>query len=214
MSTIKLFSSAGDPAGDVTVDDAHLVLDKGRQAVKDTVVATLNARRAGTASTLSKGEVAGSNKKPWKQKGTGRARAGLRQSPVWRGGAVAFGPRPRSYAKKINHKVAQLAFRHALSTKIRDGGLVAIERFDLPAAKTKALAALLVKLGATRSCLLVVAENDANLVRAARNIPKVAVVRATEVGVYELVRYRTVLATRAGLDALTARLAGKAEVAA
>ena len=214
MSTIKLFSPAGEPAGDVTVDEARLVLDKGGQAVKDTVVATLNARRAGTASTLSKGEVAGSNKKPWKQKGTGRARAGLRQSPVWRGGAVAFGPRPRSYATKINHKVAQLAFRHALSAKIRDGGVVAIERFDLPTAKTKALAGLLAKIGATRSCLLVVAENDASLVRAARNIPKVAVVRATEVGVYELVRHRTILATRAGLDALTARLAGKAEVAA
>jgi len=215
MSTIKLFSPAGDPTGDVKVDDAQLVLDKGAQAVKDTVVATLNARRAGTASTLSKGEVAGSNKKPWRQKGTGRARAGLRQSPVWRGGSVAFGPHPRSYAKKINHKVAQLAFRHALSSKIQEGHVVAIERFEVEAAKTKALAALLKKMGGTRGgCLLVVAENDANLVRAARNIPKVAVVRAAEVGVYELVRYRTVLATRAGLDALTARLAGKAEVAA
>ena len=106
MSTIKLFTPAGEPAGDMTVDDVRLVLDKGGQAVKDTVVATMNARRAGTASTLSKGEVAGSNKKPWRQKGTGRARAGLRQSPVWRGGGVAFGPHPRSYEMKLNRKVA------------------------------------------------------------------------------------------------------------
>ena len=108
MSAIKLFKSTGEPGGDVALDDALLVLDRGAQAVKDVVVATRNARRAGTASTLSKGEVAGSNKKPWKQKGTGRARAGLRQSPVWRGGAVAFGPRPRSFASKINRKVMQL----------------------------------------------------------------------------------------------------------
>ena len=214
MSTIKLFSAAGEAAGDVTVADELLVVDRGDQAVKDAVVATLSARRAGTASTLSKGEVAGSNKKPWAQKGTGRARAGLRQSPVWRGGAVAFGPRPREYGQKVNHKVAQLAFRRALSARIVDGGLRAVERFDLPEAKTKVLAALLGKLGIDRGCLIVVDRPDAGLVRAARNIPKVAVVRAAEIGVYELVRHRTVLATRAGLDALTARLAGKAEVAA
>jgi len=209
MSAIRLYNPTGLSAGDVTVSDALLALDKGAQAVKDVVVATMNARRAGTASTLSKGEVAGSNKKPWKQKGTGRARAGLRQSPVWRGGAVAFGPRPRDFAIKINRKVAQLAFRHALSDKIHEGKIAAIERFELPEVKTKALAALLRKLDFSRSCLIVVDKADATLVRVARNIPKVAVVRAAEVSVYDLVRYRTVLATRAGLDALTARMAKK-----
>jgi large subunit ribosomal protein L4 len=214
MSTIKLYSAAGEAAGDVTVADELLVAGRGDQAVKDAVVATLNARRAGTADTLSKGEVAGSNKKPWRQKGTGRARAGLRQSPVWRGGAVAFGPHPRDYSQKINRKVAQLAFRRAVSAKIADGRLVAVERFELPDAKTKTLAALLGKLGAERGCLIVVDRPDAALVRAARNLPKVAVVRAADLGVYEVVRHRMVLATRAGLEALTARLAGKAEVAA
>jgi large subunit ribosomal protein L4 len=214
MSSIKLFKATGEAGGTVAVDDALLVADRGGQAVKDVVVATRNARRAGTASTLSKGEVAGSNKKPWKQKGTGRARAGLRQSPVWRGGAVAFGPHPRSYELKVNRKVMQLAYRHALSQRIQKGGLLAIEKFDLAEAKTKLLAALLAKLGITRGCLIVVDVPDARLVRAARNIPKVAVVRAADVGVYDLVRYRTVLATRAGLAALTARLAKKAEVAA
>jgi large subunit ribosomal protein L4 len=209
MSAIRLYNPTGVSAGDVTVPDALLVLDKGGQAVKDVVVATMNARRAGTASTLSKGEVAGSNKKPWKQKGTGRARAGLRQSPVWRGGAVAFGPRPRSFEIKINRKVAQLAFRHALSDKIRADRVAAIERFELPAVKTQALAALLRKLGIAGSCLIVIDQPDASLARVARNIPKVAVVRSAEVSVYELVRYRTVLATRAGLDALTARMAKK-----
>jgi large subunit ribosomal protein L4 len=214
MSSIKLYKPTGEAGGDVAFDDALLVLDRGGQAVKDVVVATMNARRAGTASTLSKGEVAGSNKKPWKQKGTGRARAGLRQSPVWRGGSVAFGPHPRSFETKINRKVYQLAFRHAFSARIQAGGVLAIESFDLADAKTKTLATLFKKLGITRGCLIVVDVPDAKLVRASRNIPKVAVVRAADVGVYDLVRYRTVLTTRAGLAALTARLAKKAEVAA
>ena len=214
MSTIKLFNPAGEAAGDLTVADDLLVADRGDQAVKDAVVATLNARRAGTAASLRKGEVAGSNKKPWKQKGTGRARAGLRQSPVWRGGGVAFGPHPRDYGQKINRKVAQLAFRRAVSAKIADGRLLAVERLDLPEAKTKALAALLGKLGADRGCVIVVDRPDALLARAARNLPKVAVVSAADLGVYEVIRHRMVLATRAGLAALTARLAGKAEVAA
>jgi large subunit ribosomal protein L4 len=214
MSSIKLYKPTGEAGGDVAFDDALLVLDRGGQAVKDVVVATMNARRAGTASTLSKGEVAGSNKKPWKQKGTGRARAGLRQSPVWRGGSVAFGPHPRSFETKINRKVYQLAFRHAFSARIQAGGVLAIESFDLADAKTKTLATLFKKLGITRGCLIVVDVPDAKLVRASRNIPKVAVVRAADGGVYDLVRYRTVLTTRAGLAALTARLAKKAEVAA
>ena len=214
MSTIKLFSPAGEPAGDTNVADALLVLDKGDQAVRDAVVATLNARRAGTASTLSKGEVAGSGKKPWRQKGTGRARAGGRQSPIWRGGGVAFGPHPRSYENKVNRKVAQLAFRRAMSAKIQDGSLVVIESLELAEAKTKALAALLKKVGLTRGGLIVVERADASLVRASRNLPKVAVVRAADVGVYELIRARTVLVTRAALDVLTARMAKKVEVAA
>ena len=97
MSTIKQYTSAGEAGADIEVDEASLVLDKGAQALKDAVVAIRNAMRAGTASTKGKGEVAGSNKKPWKQKGTGNARAGFRQSPVWRGGGVAHGPHPRSY---------------------------------------------------------------------------------------------------------------------
>ena len=97
MSTIKQYTSAGEAAADLTVDEAQLVLDKGAQAVKDAVDAIRAGMRAGTASTLAKGEVAGSNKKPWKQKGTGNARAGFRQSPVWRGGGVAHSraPSPR-----------------------------------------------------------------------------------------------------------------------
>ena len=106
---------------DTVYDQALLVTDKGEQAVKDAVTAIRNSMRAGTACTKGKGEVAGSNKKPWKQKGTGNARAGFRQSPVWRGGGVAHGPKPRSFEQKLNKKVWTLAFKRALSDKLVAG---------------------------------------------------------------------------------------------
>ena len=214
MSTIKVFNPAGDAAGEMAFADELLVLDKGEQAVKDTVVAIQNAFRAGTASTLSKGEVSGSNKKPWRQKGTGRARAGLRQSPVWRGGGVAFGPKPRDFSQKINRKVQRLAFTRALSEKIAGGQLVVVEKIDLAEPKTKLLTALLKKLGVDRSGLIVVDQHDEKLILAARNLEKVEVVSATEVDVYSLLFYRTLVATKAGFAALTARMTTKTEVQA
>ena len=206
MSTIKLFDSAGEAASEITFADERLVLDKGSQAVKDTVVAWRNALRAGTACTKSKGEVAGSNKKPWRQKVTGRARAGYRQSPIWRGGGVAFGPKPRDFSQKINKKVGKLAFTRALSEKINNGQVVLIERFDLAEAKTKALKAMLTKMGFERSVLIVVNAYDEKLLLAARNLPKVEVVTAEEVSVYALLRYRDIIATKAGFQAMTERM--------
>lgn len=212
MSTIKIFSATGEPAGELAFARELLVLDKGDQAVKDTVVAILNARRAGTGSTLTKAEVAGSGRKPHRQKGTGQARAGDRQSPIWRGGGIALGPRPRSFAQKVNKKVALLAFRRALSAKIADGQVVVVDDLQLPEAKTKIVAALLKKLDVRTSGLFVIDEANEALVRATSNIPKVEVARACDVDVYSLLRFRTVIASRAGLDALKTRLAGKAEV--
>jgi len=216
MSTIKIFNASGEPAGEMTFADDLLVLDRGDQAVKDTVVAILNARRAGTGSVLTKAEVAGSGKKPFRQKGTGRARVGTRRNSVWRGGGVAFGPAPRSFAQKVNRKVAQLAFRRALSSKIADGQVVVLDDLQLPEAKTKLVAGLLKKLDVSGSSLIVVGEHNPLLVRAARNIPKVEVARACDVDVYSLLRFRTVIATREGMSALEARMAGttKAEVSA
>jgi len=214
MSTIKVFNPAGDAAGEMAFADDLLVLDKGEQAVKDVVVAIQNAARAGTASTLSKGEVAGSNKKPWRQKGTGRARAGLRQSPVWRGGGVAFGPKPRDFSQKVNRKVAQLAFTRALSDKIAAGQVKVIEKFDLAEPKTKLLNATLKKLGADRSALIVLDQYEEKVLLAASNLQKVEVVSAAEVDVYSLLLYRTLIATKAGFEALKARMTKKTEVSA
>ena len=207
MSKINLFNAKGESAGAVEFADGLLLLDRGDQAVKDVVVAIRNARRAGTASTLAKGEVAGSNKKPWKQKGTGRARAGLRQSPVWRGGGVAMGPKPRGYGVKINRKVAQLAFRRALSGHINEQKVVVIEAFDVPNGETKQMAALLQKLGAGEGrVLLVTTRRIIEVERSARNLPQVEVATADNVDVYSLLASRLVVATRDALDVLAARM--------
>ncbi len=206
MSAISIYNRSGAAAGEVTVAEDLLVLDRGTQAVHDAIVAGMNARRAGTASTLSKGEVAGSNKKPWRQKGTGRARAGLRQSPVWRGGGVAFGPKPRCYAQKVNKKVMALAFRRALSDRIREGAVKIVEDLSLAEPRTKAVAGMLKNLGVDR-CLIVTAAVDPVLSLAARNLPRVEVLSARDVGVYHLVRYPALVVSRAAWEVLETRLA-------
>ncbi len=207
MSTIKLFNPDGDAAGEMAFAEELLTLDRGEQAVKDVVVAIQNAFRAGTAATKSKGEVAGSNKKPWRQKGTGRARAGYRQSPVWRGGGVAMGPKPRDFAQKVNRKVQQLAFARALSEKIANGETVVIDSLSFSEPKTNRMAALLKKLGVSRSALVVMDKHDDNVLLAARNLSKIEVATAEEVDVYALLCYRTLVATKAGFAALTERMA-------
>jgi large subunit ribosomal protein L4 len=196
----------GSEVGDYALPVELLELEKGSQAVHDVVVAMQNARRAGTACTLTKGEVAGTGAKPWKQKGTGRARAGYRQSPVWRGGAATFGPRPRFYGAKINKKVAKLAFRRALSEKLNDGQIRVVESFAIEAAKTKVFASAIDGLGVKAPLLLIVDELGENLALASRNLPRVEVARATDVNVYQLLRYPTVLVTSAGMEQLKTRL--------
>jgi large subunit ribosomal protein L4 len=173
-------------------------------------VAHRAAKRAGTASTKSKGEVAGSNKKPWRQKGTGRARAGYRQSPVWRGGGVAFGPKPRDYSKKINSKVSRLAFRRALSEKLTAGHVRIVDILTVEEAKTKSFVALMKALGIERKLLVLVDAVDDKLLLAARNIQGVEVMKAAEASVYQLLRYPEIIVNRAGMDILLARLEGKA----
>ena len=209
MSTIKQFTSAGEAAADLSVDDGQLVLDKGAQALKDAVTAIRNAMRAGTACTKSKGEVAGSNKKPWKQKGTGNARAGFRQSPVWRGGGVAHGPKPRDYSQKVNKKVMKLAFARAVSEKISAGEVLVVSEFKFEAPKTKLMNAFLKGIGVERSALVLTAEPNEMLDLMVRNLPRVDSATAQEINPYAVLLFKNIVADKAGFDALMARAAGK-----
>lgn len=206
MSNVKIFDTKGSEVGDYDVPDSLLELEKGEQAVHDVVVAMQRARRAGTASTLSKGAVAGSGAKPWRQKGTGRARAGYRQSPLWRGGAVAFGPHPRDFRVKVNKKVSKLAFRRALSEALAGGRVRVLETIGVETPKTKAFMALLQGVGAKAPALVIVDAMDRDLELASRNVSRVEVVTAGGVNVYQLLRYRDIIVSRAGMDALKARL--------
>ncbi|MCR5414642.1 MAG: 50S ribosomal protein L4 [Kiritimatiellae bacterium] len=192
---------------EVNVDQSTLVLDKGAQALKDAVTAIRNAMRAGTASTKGKGEVAGSNKKPWKQKGTGNARAGFRQSPVWRGGGVAHGPKPRDFSQKINKKVMKLAFARALSEKISSGDVIVVDEFKFEAPKTKLMAAFLKSLGVDRTAIIVQKEVDETTLLVTSNLPRVDYSTAEALDVYSLMIAKKVVCDQAGFDVLLSRLA-------
>ncbi len=192
---------------EVNVDQSTLVLDRGAQALKDAVTAIRNAMRAGTASTKGKGEVAGSNKKPWKQKGTGNARAGFRQSPVWRGGGVAHGPKPRDFSQKVNKKVMQLAFARALSEKISAGDVIVIDEFKFEAPKTKLMAAFLKSLGVDRTAIIVQKEVDDTTLLVTSNLPRIDYSTADALDVYSLMVAKKVVCDKAGFDVLLARLA-------
>ena len=192
---------------DINVDQSTLTLDKGDQAVKDAVTAIRNAMRAGTACTKGKGEVAGSNKKPWKQKGTGNARAGFRQSPVWRGGGVAHGPKPRSFEQKINKKVMQLAFARALSDKIVAGDVIVVDEFKFEAPKTKLMAAFLEELGVDRSAIIVQKDVDDTTLLVTSKRPRIDYSTAQALDVYTVMVNKKLVCDKAGFDALLARIA-------
>ena len=212
MSKLAIYDMSGKPQGEMEVADDLLVLDRGDQSLHDAVVAHQAALRAGTASTLSKGQVSGSNKKPWRQKGTGRARAGYRQSPVWRGGAVAFGPHPRSYRKKITKKTRRLAFCRALSERISEGAVKLLEGLELSAAKTKEFTTILKSLEISRGAIVVLGKPDRDVLLAARNVPNVEVVIAGDMNAYQVLKYPViVVAGKEAMEKLKDRLAGPGE---
>ncbi len=208
MSKLSVYDMKGAACGEIVFPD-ELLTKKGSQAVHDVVVAVQAGKRAGTASTLGKGAVSGSGKKPWRQKGTGQARAGYKQSPVWRGGGVAHGPHPRSYDKKVPQKVARLAFRRVMSDMVREDRVRVMESLAISEPKTKAAVAVMKSLGLD-SALIVVDRLDKNLICAVRNLPGVEVAAAREVSTTQLLRYPVAIITRSAMDVLRARIEGDA----
>ena len=170
------------------------------------VVMQLANRRAGTAATKSKGFVRGGGKKPWRQKGTGRARAGSIRSPIWVGGGTTFGPQPRDYSYRMPSTARREALLSALSLKNRDGKIVVVDRFELDQAKTKLMVQALAELK-VESALIIIAQSDAKIERSARNLPKVKVLRVEGLNVYDLLRYEHLILTNGALKLLEERLA-------
>lgn len=161
--------------------------------VHEAVVMQRACERQGTASTLSRGEVSGSGKKPWKQKHTGRARAGSVRSPVWRHGGIVFGPKPRSYAVAMPKQKYRAALQSALSAKLAEGGVVIVSDLVIGQPKTKLLAQALVQLGASGRVVIVAGEGQSDLKQAARNLPKVKVVEAEHLNVYDVLCARSIV---------------------
>jgi len=206
---IPIKDMKGKSQGELEVKFQLIEDGRGTQAVHDVVVAYRAGQRMGTACTKNVGEVAGTNKKPWRQKGTGRARAGSFQSPLWRGGGVVFGPKPRDFSKKVSRKTKQLALRKALTERLRAGDVVLIDDLKLESAKTKEFVGLLSALELKGTSLIVAHAVDRNLTLASRNVPNVALTTSDLLNTYDVLRSDKLLFTRGAFDQIEARLANE-----
>jgi large subunit ribosomal protein L4 len=203
---LKIKDIKGKDQGELEVKFPLIENGKGTQAVHDAVVAYQAAQRMGTACTKTMGDVAGSGKKPWRQKGTGRARAGSFASPLWRGGGVVFGPKPRDFTKKISRNTRQLALRKAMTERLNAGDVVVVDDLKLGSSKTKDFLGVLKALELKGTALIVAQAADKNLTLASRNVPDVALATSDSVNTYDVLRPDKLVFTQKAFEQLEARL--------
>ncbi|HVL92166.1 MAG TPA: 50S ribosomal protein L4 [Acidimicrobiales bacterium] len=199
MTSVAVRRPDGSEAGSVDLDDATFGVQPNVAVMHQVVTAQLAAARSGTQSTLTRAEVRGGGAKPWRQKGTGRARQGSSRAPHWTGGGVALGPKPRSYAQKTPKKMVQLALRSALSDRAAEGRVVVVEGWDFPAPSTKGARAALTALGVTGRLLVVLGPEDEAAAKSFRNLPDVHLLPATDLNAYDVLRADWLVFTRATL---------------
>ena len=199
MPSIKVYSQTGAEVSTMELDESVFGAEYRQALIHQVVVAQLNNKRQGTKSTLTRTEVRGGGIKPWRQKGTGRARQGSIRSPQWTGGGVVFAPKPRDFSQKINKTAKRVALVSALSAKLSDGNMIVVDKIQLENAKTKEMAAVIKALGVEKRALLVVTDEDAAVVRAARNIPDVTTIASELINVYDVVANEKVIATQAAV---------------
>ena len=201
MPVIDLINIKREKVGELELKPDIFGVEVKKHLLHEAVVMQLANRRRGTASTKTIADVSGSTAKPWRQKGTGRARAGHKRSPLWRGGGIVFGPKPRDYSYQIPKKVRQVAIRSALSLKIQQNKFLVLDKMiELAQPKTKEIVSLLSNLGSPKRALFLLLEIDKNFLLSARNIPGVKVAQARAVNVYDLLYYDTVIATREAIN--------------
>ena len=199
MATVDVRTTTGSASGQVELDDALFGITPNLAVLHQVVTAQLAAARRGTHSTLTRAEVRGGGKKPWRQKGTGRARQGSTRSPQWEGGGVAVGPKPRSYRQKTPKKMVQLALRSALSDRAADGRVIVVDAWDFPAPRTREARAALQALGVEGRALIVLDRDDEIPYKSFRNLPDVQPILAAELNAYDILCSDWVLFTRATL---------------
>jgi large subunit ribosomal protein L4 len=207
MATVDIKDTTGTKVGSVELPDAVFGIEPHTFAVHQVVRSQMAARRSGTHNTKTRSDVRGGGRKPWRQKGTGRARQGTIRAPQWRGGGVVFGPHPRSYGFKVPNKVVKLAMRSVLSAKTAEGVLHVIDGFGFDEPSTKRAAEALSKIGIEGRVTVVVANDDINALLSLRNLPQVRVITASEANTYDLVDNTAVLFTQPALNWLEEVLA-------
>ncbi|MCE5243728.1 MAG: 50S ribosomal protein L4 [Syntrophobacteraceae bacterium] len=195
MPTVDVYNTNRDVVGQLELSERIFAVPVKPHVMHEVVLYQLAKRRAGTVKTKGRSDVAGGGKKPWRQKGTGRARAGTSRSPIWRGGGTIHGPHPRAYDMKVPKQVRRLALKMALSQKVLDNDMTVLDQFQLERIKTKDFASILTRFQ-FRKTLVVVAQQDDTVEKSARNIPNVKVLRSEGLNVYDLLNYTSVILTR------------------
>ncbi len=196
MPRVALYNTSGEQVGEIDLNDSVFGVPVHQSVLHDAVVAYLANQRQGTHDTKTRGEVRGGGRKPWRQKGTGRARHGSRRSPIWRGGGTIFGPHPRDYTIRLPKKVRRLAMKSALSSKVESGDIVVLDELKLDQPRTKEMVRILENLKVAEKALVVTAAQDENVVKSARNIVGVKPTTAGFLNVYDLMAHRTLVITR------------------
>lgn len=196
MPVIKVKNMQGAEVEELTLNEEIFGIEPNKAVMHEVVVNYLAGLRKGTHSTKSRGEVRGGGRKPWRQKGTGRARAGTSRSPLWRGGSIIFGPKPRDYSYRVNKKKVSLAMRSALSDKVSEEAMVVVDALSLEAPKTKEMIKVLEALGTEKKTLLVLPEIDEVVIKSARNIAGVTPVTVAELNTYEILNNNTLVLTK------------------
>lgn len=200
MASIKVYKQTGAEAGTMNLDDSVFAVEFNEALVHQVVVAQQNNARQGTKSTLTRTEVRGGGVKPWRQKGTGRARQGSIRSPQWTGGGVVFAPKPRDFSQKVNKQMKRGALCCALSDKVACDAMVVVDEIKLAAAKTKEMVAVMKALGVEKRALLVVTDADEVVVRAANNIPTVTTVNSALINVYDVMANEKLVMTKSAVE--------------
>ncbi len=196
MPKVALYNQAGAQVGEIELADSVFGVEPNNAVLFDAIVMQQASQRQGTHDVKNRSEVRGGGRKPWKQKGTGRARQGSIRSPQWKGGGVVFGPTPRKYGYKLNRKVRRLALKSALSNKVQENSLLVLDALSLAAPKTKDMAGVLNNLKVERKVLIVTSEYDQNVALSARNIPGAKFVDAAGINVLDLVAHDKVIVTK------------------
>ncbi len=200
MAKATLYNMQAESVGEIELDDNIFAVPANKAVMHRAVVTYLANQRQGTQSALTRAEVSGGGRKPWRQKGTGRARQGSIRSPQWTHGGIVFAPKPRDYTMRINKKARRLALCCALSSKLRDSELIVIDDLSFEGIKTKQMAALLARFGIEKTALVALDGMNETVIKSARNLPGITTMQAGDLNTYQVLKHQKLIVTKAALD--------------